>query len=164
VFEKPIGVLTPFIVSAAFLIALVISRKASCIFGNLDTGFRPNLLDNLPFQSATSQPPQAPVAVTLQENTSSTLEPVQAPAEEASREATSAHAEAVATGGKQGEFYRYTDENGTIHLLDNPENIPEKHRQQTKVYNSQKQTTPVRVVNSQVLVPVTRNRPTVFSV
>jgi hypothetical protein len=34
--DKPTEVLTPFIVSAAFLIALVISRKASCIFGNFD--------------------------------------------------------------------------------------------------------------------------------
>jgi hypothetical protein len=61
----------------------------------------------------------------------------------------------VEAGGKQGEFYRYTDENGTIHLVDHPGNIPEKYRHQMKVYNSHKQTTPVRVVNSQLLVPVT---------
>jgi len=117
--------------------------------------FRPNLLDNLPFQSATSQPPQAPVAASIQENTPSHPQPTPTSTEEPSREASSAPAEAVDAGGNQGEFYRYTDENGTIHLVDNPENIPEKHRPQTKVYNSHKQTTPVRVVNSQVLVPVT---------
>jgi hypothetical protein len=117
--------------------------------------FRPNLLDNLPFKSATAQPPQAPVAATIQEDTPSPPQPAPSPGEEPSREATSAPAEAVDAGGKQGEFYRYTDENGTIHLVDNPGNIPEKYRQQTKTYNSHKQTTPVRVVNSQVLVPVT---------
>jgi hypothetical protein len=117
--------------------------------------FRPDLFKYLPFQAVSSPPRKIPDTATLQENTSSPLEPVQGPAEEPSREATSAPAEAVDAGGKQGEFCRYTDENGTIHLEDNPENIPEKHRSHTKVYNSHKQTTLVRVVNSQVLVPVT---------
>jgi len=117
--------------------------------------FRPDLFKYLPFQSATAQLRQAPVAATIQENTPSHPQPAPSQADEQPHEATSAPAEAVDAEEKQGEFYRYTDENGTIHLVDNPENIPEKHRQQTKVYNSHKQTTPVRVVNSQVLVPVT---------
>lgn len=117
--------------------------------------FRPHILDFLLFQSSPSPPRQPPNAVTLQENVKTLAQPTQSPTEETLREETSSHAETVGAGGKQGEFYRYTDEEGTIHLADNPENIPEKYRHQMKVYNSHKLITQVRIVNNQVLVPVT---------
>ena len=79
-------------------------------------------------------------------------QPAQAPAAELpANEKTSAPAEGVENGGKKGEFYRYTDENGTIHLVENPDNIPEKYRQRTKVYNSPEHTTLVRIVNNRSL-------------
>lgn len=61
--------------------------------------------------------------------------------------------EAASSG--EGDFYRYTDEEGVIHLVDNPDAIPVKYRQQLKVYRETDQVTRVRVVNNQVLVPVT---------
>ncbi|MCM2359433.1 MAG: retroviral-like aspartic protease family protein [Geobacteraceae bacterium] len=47
------------------------------------------------------------------------------------------------------------DEQGIIHLVDNPDSIPAEYREQVKVYRDTGAATRARIVNNQVLVPVT---------
>ncbi|WP_223907159.1 aspartyl protease family protein [Geobacter sp. AOG1] len=63
----------------------------------------------------------------------------------------------LATPSEGANFYKYTDANGVIHFVDNGDNIPPAYRNQVTQYkDSEKgQTTSVRIVGDQVLVPVT---------
>lgn len=66
--------------------------------------------------------------------------------------------EVVAAPPEGADFYKYTDANGVIHLVDNSDNIPPAYRSQATKYKdsqTQGQTTNVIIVGNQVLVPVT---------
>jgi hypothetical protein len=118
--------------------------------------FRPNFFDFLPLQAPFNSQKQKPERISPQENAATSPPQVQEMAEEPpSRETASPSTGAESDRGNKGDFFRYTDEYGTIHLVDNPANVPERYRQQTKVYNRQGLITKVRIVKNQVLVPVT---------
>jgi len=59
------------------------------------------------------------------------------------------------------DFFQYTDQNGTVVMVDDESKIPQKYRKQTKTTkidpNNGSRTTAVKVNNNQVLVPVRFN-------
>ena len=117
--------------------------------------FRPDLLGFSHSLKQVDSEQQEPASMNLQVNRISPLQPQTTAEESLTRETAPTPAGSAAEEGNKGDFFRYTDENGTIHLVDNPANIPEKHRKQTKVYVSLQLQTEVKLVNNQVLVPVT---------
>jgi len=57
---------------------------------------------------------------------------------------------------KSGDFYRFTDRNGVIHMVNDPDKIPAEYREQVLVTKAASIETPVRVTpQGHVLVPVT---------
>ena len=111
---------------------------------------KPDFFDFLPLKSGSGAGQQKSEKVNVQENATSSQS--QQTEEEPP---LSEPVEVQSNQGNKGDFLRYTDENGTIHLVDNPANVPERYRQQAKVYNRQGLITNVRIVKNQVLVPVT---------
>ncbi len=65
--------------------------------------------------------------------------------------------EEVATPPEGASFYKYTDANGVIHFVDNEDSIPPAYRNRVTKYKDREkgQTTSVKIVGDQVLVPVT---------
>ncbi|RII28682.1 MAG: hypothetical protein CXR31_02030 [Geobacter sp.] len=65
--------------------------------------------------------------------------------------------EGVAAPSEGANFYKYTDTNGVIHIVDNEDSIPPAYRDQVTKYKNSEQgsTTDVKIVGNQVLVPVT---------
>jgi hypothetical protein len=111
---------------------------------------KPDIFDFLPFKSGSGAEQQKSERVNVQGNGASS-QPQQTEEEPPLREPT----EVQNSEGNKGDFFRYTDENGTIHLVDNSANVPERYRQKTKVYNRHGLITKVRIEKNQVLVPVT---------
>jgi hypothetical protein len=111
---------------------------------------RPHILEPLSLQPASSLVQNPANTVKSRE-----ISPTPQLNPDSTRETAPAQVEATNAVSKQGDFFRYTDDQGVIHLVDNPASIPEKYRQQVKVYLDDKPATQVRVVNNQVFVPVT---------
>jgi hypothetical protein len=58
---------------------------------------------------------------------------------------------------EKAEFYQYTDRSGVIHFVDSIENIPKRYRNRLIVRRERteaRKTTEVKIVNKQILVPV----------
>lgn len=104
------------------------------------------------------QPAVPPVVITapMSNEPKSSPEPLQKKVK--SEPATHAGS-AVSPSEQTGEnFYRYTDNQGVIHFVENADKIPLQYRGKMTVYKdalTASQTTKVRITNNQVLVPVT---------
>jgi len=121
---------------------------------------RPVVFDFLPFRFASSPPRQAISTVAIRETApvnsdhgATTPDSTTAPKTSTLETSLEPKDEPKAEGENSG-FYRYTDEGGIIHLVDNRDGIPTKYQNQTKVYRETGAATPVRIVNNQVFVPV----------
>jgi hypothetical protein len=115
--------------------------------------FRPHVLDSLSLHSASSLFRQSSNTVA---SVPALSQPDPAGAQQTTpRQILPATAEATNAGSANGAFYRYTDEQGVIHLVDNPDNIPAQYRRQVKIYRDTGPATRVRIVNNRALVPVT---------
>ena len=117
------------------------------------SAFRPHVLDLLSAQPSPFMPRHSSDTVTSRETAPALIDP--AAPQASTRETPPAPAETGHAGEKGDAFFRYTDDQGVIHLVNDPDSIPARFRQQTQVYRDDKPATRVRVVNNQVLVPVT---------
>ncbi|KAF0221308.1 MAG: hypothetical protein FD174_446 [Geobacteraceae bacterium] len=127
-----------------------------CVLGVgivLKVMFPPTLPEAKDFQ------PAAPIAVKVAPVTSEPQSSPELP-QKMSEPKPSARAGSVASPSEpDGEnFYRYIDNQGVIHFVDNSDKIPPRYRGKMTVYRdspSTSQTTKVRIINNQVLVTVT---------
>jgi hypothetical protein len=118
-------------------------------------GFRPQFLDFL-FPPSVSPSATAPASREASQQAQLAAPPAMQPVPQPVHPVAQAAAMATeSTEEKRGDFYRYTDDQGVVHMMDNQESIPVKYRQQVKVYKDTSPATRVRIVGNQVLVPVT---------